>query len=122
MCKAPKPIAAPDLKLHFKRMRRKLLEADMGKLGSKFPDHRAGRALFLELEQFEPTVADLEVASPLIAALVKIMKTSMSASPFLNALPALATSRWVRKHCLFSRLGFVSRAHQLPTNPAPPIF
>ena len=71
--KVPKPVAPPDLKLHFKRMRRKLLEADMGKQG---PDLRSGRALFLELEQFEPTVQDLEIAEPLIAVLVKLMKTS----------------------------------------------
>jgi hypothetical protein len=37
-------------------MRRKLLEANMGKQGSKFPDHRAGRALFLELEQYVVSV------------------------------------------------------------------
>lgn len=64
----------PDLKKQYKRLRRRLLEANMGKV----PDNRAGRAVFLELEQFTPTASDLEAAMPLVTALTTVKNTSAS--------------------------------------------
>jgi hypothetical protein len=44
----------------------------------KVPDNRAGRAVFLELEQFTPTSKDLQIAMSLITALTKVKNTSAS--------------------------------------------